>query len=251
MTKAMYNQAADFYTDFVQEELSSKMSVLSVVTEQTVKALGSVAGCSVCDVACGEGHVSRRLASQGAQVTGVDISQSLLDKAKQLTPAELDIQYIQADAQSLNQLDSASFDYVVSNMALMDIADHKSMFDHCWRIVKDAGVLVVSMLHPCFESPFDANNPPIELTSAGNFLAARVRRYLEEGHWSSGGNGVRGKVGAYHRTLSTYINDLLNAGFRLDAIYEPSLEAGDYKTVEEQWFSKIPKGLVIKCLKQS
>ena len=62
----------------------------------------------------------------------------------------------------------------------------------------------------------------------------------------SGGEGVRGKVGAYHRTLSTYLNDLLAAEFRLEGVFEPTLPEGEYGLVEEQWLGKIPRGLIIR-----
>ena len=109
------------------------------------------------------------------------------------------------DAQSLKRLSDNRFDAVVINMALMDIPNHKSTFESCYRILKAKGMFVFSILHPCFESPFSSDDPPLELTSSGDFVACRVNRYLEEGHWQSGGTGVRGRVGAYHRTISTYI----------------------------------------------
>ena len=202
----------------------------------------------ICDVACGQGHLSRRLAEY-ADVTGVDISASLLELAKQIQAHSLRIEYILDDAQSLSKLEDETFDAVVINMALMDIPNHKSTFDNCHRILKREGIFVFSILHPCFESPFDANNPPIELSPNGDFLACRVNRYLEEGHWKSGGSGVRGRVGAYHRTISTYLNDLISSGFAVQAVYEPALQEDSYTSIEEQWFSKVPKGLVIRSCK--
>ncbi|MEM7335792.1 MAG: hypothetical protein AAF490_27185, partial [Chloroflexota bacterium] len=73
--------------------------------------------------------------------------------------------------------------------------------------------------------------------------------YLDEGHWHSGGTGIRGRVGAHHRTISTYFNGLISAGFQILAVDEPHLPQGDYETIEEQWFSKIPRLLVIEAQK--
>jgi hypothetical protein len=43
-----------------------------------------------------------------------------------------------------------------------------------------------------------------------------VRGYFQEVFWRSDNrSGVRGQVGAYHHTLSTYINRLVEAGLRL------------------------------------
>lgn len=249
MKRARYDASADFYDRFVKASLDLPTSVLTVVTDQTVKVLGDIVGLRVCDVACGQGHLARRLAAKDAIVTGVDISVELLKRAREQTPKDLAVTYLHGDAQRLEPLATSPFDLVVINMALMDIPDHKSAFEHCHRILKSAGRFVFSVLHPCFESPFDPDNPPVEVDAAGNFLAVRISRYLTEGHWTSGGDGVRGRVGAYHRTLSTYLNDLLSTGFQLEALYEPVLPSKTYDVMEDQWFSKIPKGLVVKAVK--
>lgn len=249
MSEAKYDEAARFYADFVKNALDSPTSVLRVITEEVVTALGEIEGLHICDVACGEGHLSRYLAQRGAQVTGVDISGGLLEQARIQTSETLPVSYLQDDVQSLTELGAQTFDAAVINMALMDVAEHQGAFGSCHRILKPGGRFVFSVLHPCFESPFDAEYPPTELSETGEFVACRVRRYLEEGFWSSGGEGVRGRVGAYHRTLSTYLNDLLASGFQLQAIVEPTLPKRQYETVEEQWFSKILKGLVIKSVK--
>ena len=249
MTKAKYDTNAKYYSDFVASAFASPTSVLRVVSEQVIETLGNPEGSDVCDVACGEGHLARYLAQRGALVTGVDISEHLLDKARAKTPQTFAVTYLQDDAQSLTKLKSQSFDAVTINMALMDISNHKRTFESCQRILKPGGRFIFSILHPCFESPFDTENPPVEVSESDDFVACRVSRYLEEGFWTSGGDGIRGKVGAYHRTLSTYLNDLLASGFRLEAILEPSLSEEQYETLEEQWFSKVPRGLVVKSVK--
>ncbi|HAL49192.1 MAG TPA: class I SAM-dependent methyltransferase, partial [Dehalococcoidia bacterium] len=46
--------------------------------------------------------------------------------------------------------------------------------------------------------------------------------YFAEGFWrSENPDGVRGKVGAHHRTLSTYLNGLVEAGLSLERLVEP------------------------------
>ena len=249
MNKAKYDAAANFYAEFVRTALASPTSVLSVVTEQVIEALGNVNDLRICDLACGEGHLARGLAERGGVVTGVDISEGILERAEQQTRDSLELRYVKDDAQTLTGVLEPSFDIIVSNLALMDIADLEGVFDSCCRILRSGGTFVFSVLHPCFETPFDADHPLIETSESGEFLACRVSRYLEEGYWTSGGEGVRGRVGAYHRTLSTYLNALLAAGFRLSEVYEPTLPRGEYETVEEQWLSKIPRGLVLKSYK--
>jgi 2-polyprenyl-3-methyl-5-hydroxy-6-metoxy-1,4-benzoquinol methylase len=48
--------------------------------------LPAVAGLRVLDIACGQGRMSRYLALQGAEVTGVDISAAMLSRARAAGP---------------------------------------------------------------------------------------------------------------------------------------------------------------------
>jgi len=116
---------------------------------------------------------------------------------------------------------------------MMDVADHRAMFAAVRRVLAPGGLFVFTMLHPCFEGrPFHVTEaPPYLFDEAGLPEAYVVRRYATEGHWNSGGEGVRGRMGAYHRTLSTYVNDLIAAGFVLERLEEPRV--GDPGVLQE------------------
>jgi len=76
-------------------------------------------------------------------------------------------------------------------------------------------------------APFHVPDAPQFLVDvSGTPTACVVRQYASEGFWQSGGTGVRGHMGAYHRTLSTLLNDLLAAGFHLEKLDEPVLQGG-------------------------
>ena len=90
--------------------------------------LGEVAGRNVCDLACGQGRVARHMADLGAHVVAVDVSAKLLEIAQRHEQAQpRGIQYVHADARTLEGIPGRSFDGVVCSMALMDIADRKSV----------------------------------------------------------------------------------------------------------------------------
>lgn len=76
-----------------------------------------------------------------------------------------------------------------------------------------------------------------------------MRRYTAEGFWHSGGTGMRGTFGAHHRMLSTYLNGLLDVGFRLDRFIEPRLPLGDYTELSHQINSRVPQVLVVSATK--
>jgi 2-polyprenyl-3-methyl-5-hydroxy-6-metoxy-1,4-benzoquinol methylase len=245
MNDTPYDAISAFYLLFVQNGLEDPYSVFHMGRNAILDFVGVLQGKRVCDLACGEGYFSRFLAEQGADVTAVDISRVLLEHARQRA-GDLPITFVQDDAQSLLKLAQDAFDIVVCNMALMDIPDIEQTFEAVRRILRAGGCFAFAILHPCFESPFRVPESTIEVNEQGEFVACRVMHYLQEGFWNSGGDGMRGRVGAYHRTVSTYVNALLASGFQIAGMSEPARPRGDYPDLGRQKDSRIPPLLVIK-----
>jgi ubiquinone/menaquinone biosynthesis C-methylase UbiE len=174
--------------------------------------LGPVDDLDLLDLCCGEGSFARRLAALGGRVTGADLSPRLLEIARERA-SDGSPEFILDDAQSLASLDDDRFDGATCLMALMDIPDLAATYAAVRRVVRPGGWFVAVITHPCFESPHAG------WTGAG---ARLTERYLTEGEWRSRyAAGVRGKVGAWHRTLSSYVNEALGAGWILDRLLEP------------------------------
>lgn len=248
MTKSVYDQHTEFYLDFVERKLAEEEGLFHVLMSRFTALLGDrLSGARVCDVGCGEGYLGRYLVQHGAgKVIGVDLSQRLIDVAIQRSNAP-NLIYRIDNAHELRTIPDESVDVVVSQLALMDIPDHRQMFRAVRRILHERGVFVFSLLHPCFEGrPFHVpDEPPLIFDESGVPIAYLVRRYATEGFWNSGGVGVRGHMGAYHRTLSTYINDLVQSGFYLECLEEPLL-------ANSGLYAEVPLTLmVVACARES
>ena len=240
METPRYDAIATWY-----DELRNSPSFIDdIIFPHLLRLLGDIKQKSICDLACGQGIVSRLLAQQGAQVTGVDISTKLLALAQQYEERHLlGIRYIEDNAHSLAELETQSFERVVSHLALMDIPDLAQTFQAVYRVLKPSGYFVFSITHPCFESP---HAKWIE-ESEGN-IKREIGAYFEEGFWRSDNpNGVRGKVGAHHRMLSTYLNLLLQAGFSLSEVAEPQAMKGQVKRVPG--YAVVPAFMVVQAQK--
>jgi SAM-dependent methyltransferase len=196
------------YDDFAQryDEWIADPEDDPVVTA-LFSVIGEVQGQRVLELGSGQGRIARHLASRGAAaVVGVELSGEMLARAGE-TPH---VTYTCADAATLGWWDGSPFDGVVSSMALMDIDDLAGVVRTAAATLKVGGWFAWSINHPAF--------PGIEQVRSN---WPTNGSYFDEGLWFTDGSGVRGTVGANHRTLSTYFNTLIDAGFAVERVEEP------------------------------
>src|SRR4029077_14433101 len=113
--------------------------------------IGDLNGRQVLDAGCGEGYNTRILARRGARMTGVDISERMIDLAREAERAEpLGLRYERTSYADLSLFADASFDAVVSFMALMDGPRFDLAMREAFRVLRPGGVLAFSITHPCF-----------------------------------------------------------------------------------------------------
>lgn len=172
-------------------------------------------GRSVLDLGCGYGWHCRYASERGAErVVGVDLSQKMIEKARAMT-CDPEIEYI---CRAVEDVDypSRSFDIVISSLALHYVEDYKSVIRVIYRMLKKGGNFVFSAEHPIFTA--EGSEDWIR-DSAGRIKCFPVDNYFSEGQRITDFLGE--PVLKYHRTLTTYINELIAAGFKLQAVVEP------------------------------
>lgn len=102
------------------------------------------AGSRVLDVACGSGNTAFAAARHGAHVTGIDIYDKLIERAKVRAQAEgFEIEFLTADAADLPFADGA-FDYVLSTFGVMFAPDQQRAADEMLRVCKPGGTIALS-----------------------------------------------------------------------------------------------------------
>jgi SAM-dependent methyltransferase len=204
--QARYDEIAHFYNDAVGDDLGDPAA------GALLKLIPDVRERRVLDLACGQGRVSRELARRGAVVVGVDISGALLELARTIEQAApLGVTFVHADVTSSEAIVDDSFDGVVCHFGLSDIDDLAAAIKTVARLLRPGGWFVFSILHPCF--PGWGDDAPSSWPTG--------RGYFSEGWWLAENSGFRGKIGSNHRTLSTYVNQLVEHGFALDRVAEP------------------------------
>jgi SAM-dependent methyltransferase len=204
-----YDDIADWYARWVDDDGGLIVSGVGDLLPTTLR------GSLVLDVACGHGRASRGLARLGARVVGVDLSANLLAIARARDVEDrLGIVYHAADIAQLEVWwNGSAFDGALCEMAMMDIEDFSGAISAVAETVRPDGRFVISMVHPCFPG-----------NDAGLSSWSPDATYFSEGRWTSAGrnpDGVRIRVGSSHRTISSYLNTLIGAGFVIDRLVEP------------------------------
>jgi ubiquinone/menaquinone biosynthesis C-methylase UbiE len=230
-----YDEVAAFYNEFVGDDLddSAALALLDLLPDLN--------GRHILDLACGHGRLSRELARRGARVVGVDISAVLLEQARVRESDEpLGITYFRADATSPRLLDDERFDLVTCHFGLADIDDLRGAVANVARLLVPGGLLVFSIVHPCFPGWGDdapSSWPPGE-------------SYFTEKWWLAANSGIRGKVGSTHRMLSTYLNVLREHGLAVDRVLEPRPDA-EWVRRKNPSDDLVPVFLVARCRREN
>lgn len=147
-------------------------------------------------------------------MTALDVSGKMLEEARRLTK-DPRIYYLQCAIEDYIP-QPESFEVVVSSLALHYIADYRSVLRRLFDGLRPGGRFIFSVEHPvCTANPVgwiaNERNPnqywPID-------------RYQEEGPRQT--KWFVDNVIKHHRTVASYVNSLLEAGFVLNRLDEPA-----------------------------
>ncbi|MBA2634960.1 MAG: class I SAM-dependent methyltransferase [Chloroflexi bacterium] len=181
-----------------------------------VALLPDVAGSRVLDLGCGAGQLAVHIAEAGAaEVIGLDPSQRMLAVAR-VERAHPRVTYVQA---SMDEADfpAGRFDLVVSSLALHYVENYAGLVRRIADWLVPGGMLVFSTEHPIFLAR--ASDDGWVRDGDGLPLHWTIDRYgaegLREQHW------FRDGVQKFHRTLSTLLNGLVDAGLVIERVIEP------------------------------
>jgi len=116
--------------------------------EAFIERLNITPGMKVLDVACGSGNLAVLAAKKGADVTGIDIAENLIEAAKGRAEAEgLDITFEQGDAEAL-PYDDNSFDLVITMFGAMFAPRPDVTASELLRVCKSGGKIAMANWTP-------------------------------------------------------------------------------------------------------
>lgn len=170
-------------------------------------------GKNILDLGCGFGWHCRFAIENGAKtVTGIDLSERMLAKAVEINS----LPGIQYERIALEEVDypAEKFDIILSSLTLHYVESFDSIAQNIYKWLTPGGSFVFSVEHPVFTAEggqdwiYDKN---------GEKICWPVDRYFIEGKRNTTFLGEH--VIKYHRTLTSYLNILLKAGFKIKRSY--------------------------------
>lgn len=144
-----------------------------------VRHLGTAQGHRLLDLASGTGEIARLCASLGFEVTGLDWSEQMLERARTKLPF---IPFVQADAER-TMLSDASFDVIVTRHLVWTLVDPRAAFAEWFRLLAPNGRLLIvdgDFVHRNWLAKLFAPNP------VTNKNLARHRDILKRVHFAQG-----------------------------------------------------------------
>jgi SAM-dependent methyltransferase len=210
------------------------------------------------DIGCGEGSNTRALGRLGARMLAIDVAPTFVTYAREAESAErLGIGYLVADATEL-PFAAASFDFATAFMSMMDMADHAAALREASRVLRPGGFLQFSILHPCFVPPHrrvlresDGTTRTIEVGGYFETTDGRIDTFRFENAPAEERQITEPfRVPRFHRTLSDWVDLIVQAGLIIERFGEPrvSVEVAKAEPVLEDTLVA-PLFLHIRALK--
>ncbi|MEM1394193.1 MAG: class I SAM-dependent methyltransferase [Cyanobacteria bacterium P01_H01_bin.150] len=213
-------------------------------------------GQRILDIGCGNGLTTRRLASLGAKITGIDFASEMINNARKRTSENkelIEYQVLDAtDEAALLKLGENNFDAAVSAMALMDMAEIEPLFKALKKLINPGGSFVFAIMHPCFNSIHTILGAELieKETKIYTEYHVKVKSYIKPSKVK--GLAIDNQPTAhiyFHRPLHTLLNTAFKFGFTLDGLEEPTFTPEiTTKNTDISWsrFSEIPPVIVAR-----
>lgn len=171
--------------------------------EAIVNAVLKTGAKKVLDAGCGEGWLCRELAGTGIEMWGIDGSAPLIEMARAKGKATYFVMSYEDLISSLGRLPGL-FDCVVCNFSLLG-KDVLPLLKTFREMLVPAGYLLVQTVHPVHSI---APGEPYADGWRAETFSRFEERFPETMPW-------------YFRTLGSWVEQIVSAGFAVEAIEEP------------------------------
>lgn len=128
----------------------------------------------VVEIGCGVGRLTREIADRADSVQAIDVSERMLDLARQHNPQLANVTWLLGDGESLRPIGDASADLCISHVVFQHIPDPSITLSY----VREMG----RVLRPGGSSTFQISNlPSVHAVDGRRRLASQAREWLRRG----------------------------------------------------------------------
>lgn len=151
--KANFDQSAAMYEAF--EEKHDFFRQLNAVL---VSRMGLPDGSSILDVGCGTGASSVQIFEEvaGSTVTGLDVSNAMLEAARSRAGQRIGLSFVEGDASRLKSYFTGSFDAAIYSASIFLIPDYKESLRQARELLKPGGAVGLTFMDGVYDE--DSSN---------------------------------------------------------------------------------------------
>jgi len=158
---------ADIYDYLVFNNLKDDYEVGEIINKANPSSKSRIL-----DVGCGTGHHVGSLSSKGLDVLGIDISPSMIDKAKENFP---DYKFQVADALNGSEFENASFTHILCMyFTIYYFKDKTQFFNNCYNWLMPGGYLIVHLVDRDRFDPILPPGNPLMYVSPQRYAKKRI-----------------------------------------------------------------------------
>lgn len=217
-------------------------------TEDELQLFGDMTNQKVLEVGFGSGHSLSYMADRGAsELCGIDFSESQKEAAEE-TLKDLNPKLYCAPMEQDIGLPKQYFDYVYSIYAIGWTTDLTTTFQLIHSYLQEGGCFIFSWDHPLY-AHIKSENGQMHLD--GSYQQEGMKTFEKF-------KGEEAPMSFRKRKLSTYINELIKAGFTIESVVESDVSSNYQKVnaeVSDRYYSlckarKFPTTMIIKAVKE-
>lgn len=205
-----------------------------------LREIGNIKDKKVVDIGAGDGRFADKLRSKGGKVLAVEVSEKMLESAKQKYP-DLDI-FLHDFANDKFPVGS-SFDYAVLELVVMFVKNIDSLLKNVHDALTSDGEAIVILLHP-----FLIWNSALKSSGKINFEGKED--YFTEKVLQMKSDNI--DLSYFSRSISWYVKKFIKSGFKIVDIDEPVAKGTGIEMVENFGGEKdLPYILIFKLAKNN
>ena len=213
-----YNELADSYN----AQIATKPHNAYYDRPAVISLIPEVLGKNILDAGCGPGVYAEWLIRHGAQVTGIDANERMLNHAKHRLGDKATL-FLANLEEPLSFLPDNTFDGILSPLTISYILDHEKLFKEFNRILCHHGWFIFSTEHPFY-----------------SYQLYQITNYFEtkrvESIWDSFSKKVT--MPGYYHSLGSLSDALTNNGFLIEKILEPR-PTEEFKLNDEKHYHEL------------